>query len=105
MPFEDYQPGEITALGEAIYRDRIRGLVEPMEKGKFVVIDVESGDYEIASEDITAVLRLRERRPNAVTYAVRVGYQAAYRLGGGLRVVSLGYLRHSMVRGSAALDN
>ena len=85
MPFEDYQPGEITALGEAIYRDRIKGLVEPMETGKFVVIDVESGDYEIDPEDITAVLRLRERRPKAVTYAVRVGHRAAYTLGGGLQ--------------------
>ena len=24
MPFEDYRPGEITALGEAIYREKIK---------------------------------------------------------------------------------
>ena len=47
MTGRDYKPGEITARGKAIYRDRIQSQVEPKEKGKFVVIDVETGDYEI----------------------------------------------------------
>ena len=44
--------------------------MEPQENGKFIVIDVESGDYEINKEDVVASSRLRERRPNAVTYGV-----------------------------------
>ena len=79
-----YNPGEITARGEAIYRQKIRRLVEPQEHGKFVVIDIETGDYEIDTEDIAATLRLLETHPDAVTHAVRVGYRAAYSLGGGV---------------------
>ncbi len=73
-----YSPEEITARGEAIYREQIRSLVETTEKGKFVIIDIETGDYELDSRDVTATLKLLERRPDAV----RVGYRIAYRIGG-----------------------
>lgn len=73
-----YGPGEISARGEAIYREQIQSKVEPAGKGKFVVIDVETGDYEIDAGDASATRRLLERRPSAVTYGVRVGYRAAY---------------------------
>ena len=49
--------------------------------GRFVVIDVNSGEYEIAGKDVEATLRLRERVPDAYTYAIRVGYSAAYFFG------------------------
>ena len=77
-----YNSKEITARGEAIYREQIRNLVETTEKGKFAIIDIETGDYEIDTKDVTATLKLLERRPDAVTYAVRVGYHTAYRIGG-----------------------
>ncbi len=75
-----YSPEEITARGEAIYREQIRNLMETTEKGKFVIIDIETGDYEIDSRDVTATLKLLER-PDAVTYGVRIGYRTAYRIG------------------------
>ena len=77
-----YSPEEVTARGEAIYREQIRSLVEATEKGKFAIIDIETGDYEIDTRDATATLKLLERRPDAITYAVRIGYRAAYRIGG-----------------------
>ena len=82
MAGHTYSPEEITAQGEAIYREQIRSGVETTERGKFVIIDIETGDYEIDTKDATATLKLLERRPDAVTYAVRVGYRAAYRIGG-----------------------
>ena len=79
--YEGYTTEEIDALGKAIYRDHIKELVKHTHKGKLVVIDVKSGDYEIDEDDMTAVLRLRERQPGAITYAVRVGYRAVYSFG------------------------
>ena len=67
--------------GQAIYDQNIRGKVEGREQGKVVVIDVESGDYEIDPDDASATARLIARRPDALTYAVRVGYTATYRMG------------------------
>ena len=57
--------------------------MEPQEHGKFVVIDIETGDYELDANDATATRRLQQRRSDAVIYGLRVGYRAAYSLGGG----------------------
>ncbi len=78
MPNKTYTPEEIESRGTAIYEKRIRHLVEPHEKGKFVVIDVYSGDYEIDERDGAATGRLRRRRPGAMTCTVRVGYPVPY---------------------------
>ena len=82
MPGNDYQLAEIGERGEKIYREQIKSQLSPSEKGKFVIIDIESGDYEIAADIITAADRLQERRPDAVKYGVKVGYKAALHLGG-----------------------
>ena len=72
-----YQPSEVASRGDAIYREQIKPKVGYLEKGTFVVIDIESGDYEIGPSDAEATGRLLGRRPSAYTWAVRVGYPAA----------------------------
>ena len=83
MVGSDYVPGDIAVRGQSIFRDQIRSQLGPVEKGTFVVIDIESGDYEVDARDATATRRLLKRRPGAVTYGVRVGYRAAYSHVGG----------------------
>ena len=70
-----YPPGEVAARGDAIYEE-IKPRLGHLEKGTFVVVDIESGDYEIDAEDATATGRLRDRRPSAYTWAVRIGYRS-----------------------------
>lgn len=79
MVNETYTPEDIESIGTAIYEENIRSLVEPGDEGKFVVIDVRSGDYEIDERDGAATSRLLKRRPGAMTWAVRVGHPTAYR--------------------------
>ena len=85
MASRAYEPGEIAARGESIYQEQVLPQVGPVEKGTFVVIDVESGDYEVDARDATPTRRLLKPRPEAVTYGVRVGYRAAYSHVGGFR--------------------
>ena len=85
MSDRERKPDDIAARGEAIYRERIRPQVDSIKKGSFVVIDVDSGDYEIDAGDASATRRLLDRRPKAVTYGVRVGHRAAYSHVGGFR--------------------
>ena len=85
MAARAYSSGEIAARGEAIYREQIQSRVESVEKGNFVVIDVESGDFEIDAGDAVATRRLLDRRPTAVTYGIRIGHRAAYSHVGGFR--------------------
>lgn len=78
---------EIADRGEKIYVNHIKPLTNFEEdKGKFVIIDVESGDYEIDKRDAMASHRLLERRPNGVLYGLRIGFPAAYRLSGISRI-------------------
>ena len=73
----------IAEKGQKIYDESIKPLLDlDQERGKFVVIDVESGDYEIDKRGLEASRRLRQRNPNAVTYRVRIGFSAALRMGG-----------------------
>jgi hypothetical protein len=81
---QKYTIDEVCDRGEKIYEEQIKHLVEPREKGKFIVIDIESGDYEVDDEELEAFDRLKERLPNAVTFMGRVGYKAAYHIGSGL---------------------
>ena len=70
---------EVARLGKEMYA-RIRDAMEASQWGRMVVIDVNSGDYEVADDDLTAILRLLERRPDAMSWVEQVGYRAPYYL-------------------------
>lgn len=74
----------VASRGKELYVTRIRELTRETAKGDFVVIDIHSGDFEVDSDDLAATMRLMERRPDAITWAERVGYPAAYNLQGGI---------------------
>ena len=82
MPYSDHSPEDVEARGEEIYEREIRKKVEADNKGKFVVIDIETGEYEVDSDDLEATKRALAKRPDAVLYGVRIGYPTAYTLGG-----------------------
>ena len=84
MPHPEHDTEEIVRRGEELYERSIREQVEPEQDGRFLALDVASGDYAIADEVLTATARLRERRPDAVPYLMRVGRPSAFRLGGTL---------------------
>ena len=81
MPYAHYTAEEVAARGEALYEQRIRPHVEATHQGKFVVVDIETGDYEIDADDLAATKRALAKRPDAVLYGVRIGSPTAYRLG------------------------
>jgi len=71
----------IAEQGQAIYDRDIRDLLDAGDRGKFLVLDVESGDYELDADEIAAVKRARTKHPGAAFYILRVGRSAVYRLG------------------------
>ena len=70
---------EISAQGKTIY-EKLRKKLEAEHWGEVVVIDIFSGDYEVAPDDLTATLRMFERRPNAITWGDRIGGGGVVRL-------------------------
>jgi hypothetical protein len=75
---------EIRRRGEKLYEQEIRSQVETEENiGKLVSISIETGDYEIGDDDtLDAPLRLQEKHPGTAVYTRRIGYNAAYAIGG-----------------------
>ena len=82
MPYADYSPEEVQSRGEAIYQEQLRDKVEAGNKGRFLVVDIETGEYQIDEDDLQATKLALAKRPEAVLYGLRIGYPTAYRLGG-----------------------
>lgn len=72
---------ELAALGQDIFEKRVRPSVRAEDDGKFVAIDVDSGDFEIDEDDYAAVARLRSRKPAADIWLMRAGFPTTYRIG------------------------
>lgn len=77
-----YSKEEIARRAEDIYHRDIRPKVMPQDKGKFLIVDIESGDYEVDEDDLQAEKRLRARRPDGVLFGLRIGYTSSYTLSG-----------------------
>ena len=80
-PDIDIYSDDVVTIGESIYEKDVLPRMTPEDKGKMVVIDVFSGDYEIDRDLMVARHRLKRRQPDAIVYIGRVGYRAAYRVG------------------------
>ena len=76
----EFNGDNASAIGRAIYREKIHPTLGPEHKGKIVVIDVKSGDYAIDDRHITAARQLRKRRPDAYTWAEWVDVPVTYRV-------------------------
>jgi hypothetical protein len=73
-------PGELARLGAEVFDRRVRPSLRPEDDGKFVAVDVVSGEYEIDQDDYAAVTRLRARVPAADVWLARAGSPATCRI-------------------------
>jgi hypothetical protein len=76
-----YCQEEHARRGAELYERILREKVEAEHHGRIVAIDIETGDYEIADESLTAAQALLARRPSAQIWCVRVGYPYVHRFG------------------------
>jgi hypothetical protein len=79
-----YPKEEFARRGDEIYNRGIRPLVENEEnKGKFVLIDIETGAWEMDADEIAVTRKLEARLPDPQAWMVRVGYPYVHKIGGG----------------------
>jgi hypothetical protein len=76
-PGPRYSNEEYARRGDAIYERDIKPKLKPEDHGKYVAIDIETGEYEIDADDDTVGDGILERRPDAQLWIVRVGYRAS----------------------------
>lgn len=76
-------PQTISTRAEALYQRDLRVRLEtPDNIGKFLVIDVETEQYEIDRDCALASQRLHARIPQALGYIVRIGSPTAFQVRG-----------------------
>lgn len=76
-----YTDEELARLGDEIYERDVTPHLKEEDKGKFVLIDVVSGDYEIDRSESVASKRLRTRLPDAQVWFRRIGFRYSRRFG------------------------
>jgi hypothetical protein len=77
-----YSKEEFARRGDAIYRKDILPKLTAKDVGKFLAIDIETGEYEIAASEMKAGNKLRARLPEAQIWMVRIGYASVRTFGG-----------------------
>jgi hypothetical protein len=77
MSLDPISREQIAERGEEIYAERLRDSVETEKNiGKIIVIDVDTGDYEIDDDGLQASHRIRAKHPDGTLYGLRIGYDA-----------------------------
>ncbi len=76
-----YSKEEFARRGDEIYESRVRPHLSQTDEGKFVVIDIETGDYETDTDEMAAYDRLVALHPEAQVWVTQAGSRYARRFG------------------------
>jgi hypothetical protein len=80
---------EVAKRAYRIYESKIRQKVETEANiGKMVIINVETGDYEVDGTGLQAAKNLQARSPYARLFGILIGYNVAASFGGVMERVS-----------------
>ena len=82
MPHPRFTNEEIVRRGEEIYAARLRNHLENLCPDKIVIIDIETGEYEVDDDALTASKRALAKYPGAAIYGLWVGSRFIYEIGG-----------------------
>jgi hypothetical protein len=77
-----YSKAEFARRGDILYEKDILPKLGPKDVGKFLAIDIETGEYKIDADEMKAGDKLRRRLPEAQIWMVRIGYASTHSFGG-----------------------
>jgi len=72
-------PHGVAAKGEAIYATRLKARLEPAHVGKYLAIEVDSGDYVLGRTLVEAGQKARAKYPDKLFHCIKVGSPVAQR--------------------------
>lgn len=76
-----YDREEVARRGDEIYDRQVLPHLNQEDEGKFALIDVASGDYEVDRDEMAASDRLLARHPDAQVWMRQIGSRYARRFG------------------------
>ena len=81
MNSRKYSKEEMARRGDELYERHVAPLVTIDDRGKVAAVDVETGEFQIAEDVLSAAEGLRSRNPAVQIWLVRIGYAALHRIG------------------------
>lgn len=72
-----YSKEEFARRGDEIYTRNISPQMKRGDEGKFVVFDIDTGDFEIDKDELAASDRLLARKSDAQMWVTRIGSRYA----------------------------
>ena len=73
---------KLAKLGKKFYDEHLKQILEPEHNGEFVTIEPESGQYFLGKTGGEAIDKGNQSLPDKKLFLARIGYQAAYKIGG-----------------------
>ena len=75
MPTDNVAVSEAVRRGKAVYQEKLRAALDtPENYGKTLVIDPDSGDYEMGDNHYDLIEAVHARHPDKLSYSMRIGY-------------------------------
>lgn len=71
-PFLETEMGQ---RAKAVYEHSIQSKLSSEDAGKYLVIDLDTGEYELDANDLEAVMRAYHKKPVANRYTIRLGHR------------------------------
>ena len=71
----------VTEAGEQIYRERYKSQYEANHFGKYLAIDVVTGEATLADEAVDAMEQTHNSNPDHMLYLLKIGYRGVFRAG------------------------
>jgi hypothetical protein len=74
---------QVALVAEVIYERTVRSTVEtPENLGRFLTLEVETGNYCMASTMVESILPLKQQHPLGRLFTLKIGYPTAASFGG-----------------------
>lgn len=74
-------PQQVSEKGQQIYNEKLKSELEPDNRGKFLVIEVESGEFFLGDTIIEALQKAKDKYPTKLFHTVRIGYEGIFKMG------------------------
>ena len=84
-------PEQIAEKGQKIYNEKLKTTLEASSQGKFVAIDVETGEYFISDTLIGALQEAKSKYPNKLFHTIKIGSEGVFKMGSYAKNLSYGW--------------
>ena len=84
-------PEQVAEKGEKVYQEQLKKKLEPKFKGRFVAIEVNSGEYFMGDSLLQSLQKARAKYPDRLFHTIRIGYEGVFKMGSYAKHLSYGW--------------